>query len=244
MKGGKILNKKFILFILIILSLFTTSSVIAQDRVHVVKRGENLWRICKKYNVKYSKVLNYNSNIKNPRIIFRGQKIVIPDLTANNNNNMKSSSQSTEKNGKTSSETQSGKSAQSSDMTAQVVELVNKERVSRGLQPLTIDTKLKECAQAKAQDMVNKNYFAHTSPTYGSPFNMMEQWGIKFTAAGENIAQGQRTAQEVMTSWMNSPGHRSNILSDSFSEIGVGVAKNSKGVLYWSQMFMRPAIGH
>ncbi len=86
--------------------------------------------------------------------------------------------------------------------------------------------------------MVNKNYFSHTSPTYGSPFDMMKQFGISYKTAGENIAMGQKTPSEVVTAWMNSEGHRKNILSSSFTQIGVGVAKNANGQLYWTQMFI------
>jgi uncharacterized protein YkwD len=88
--------------------------------------------------------------------------------------------------------------------------------------------------------MIDKGYFAHNSPTYGSPFNMMENFGLKFSAAGENIAYGQRTAQEVVTDWMNSSGHRANILSTAFTVVGVGAAKKSNGTMYWTQMFMKP----
>ena len=86
--------------------------------------------------------------------------------------------------------------------------------------------------------MVNKNYFNHTSPTYGSPFDMMKQFGISYNTAGENIAMGQKTPSEVVTAWMNSEGHRKNILSSNFTQIGVGVAKNASGQLYWTQMFI------
>ena len=123
---------------------------------------------------------------------------------------------------------------------AQVVKLVNTERASRGLQLLTTATNVSKAARMKAQDMVNKNYFSHTSPTYGSPFNMMENMGISFSAAGENIAEGQKSAQEVMTAWMNSPGHRANILNPSYTVIGVGAAKTAGGTLSWVQEFIKP----
>ena len=84
--------------------------------------------------------------------------------------------------------------------------------------------------------MADKNYFDHTSPTYGSPFDMMKKFGIKYNTAGENIAKGQTTAQSVMNSWMNSPGHRANILSSNFGKIGVGYV-NKNGTTYWTQMF-------
>ncbi|MDF2592072.1 MAG: sporulation protein, partial [Clostridia bacterium] len=75
----------------------------------------------------------------------------------------------------------------------------------------------------------------HTSPTYGSPFDMMKQFGITYKTAGENIAMGQRTPEEVVKAWMNSPGHRANILKSSFTHIGVGYVANGS---YWTQMFI------
>ncbi|WP_052356787.1 CAP domain-containing protein [[Clostridium] dakarense] len=120
----------------------------------------------------------------------------------------------------------------------EVVDLVNVERTKRGLSPLTLDAKVSDVATKKSQDMINKNYFDHNSPTYGSPFDMMKQFGISYRAAGENIAMGQRNPQEVVTAWMNSEGHRKNILNSSFTKIGVGVAQKSNGTLYWTQMFI------
>jgi len=115
----------------------------------------------------------------------------------------------------------------------QVAQLVNQERTSRGLSPLSFSTELSRVAEDKAKDMYNNNYFSHTSPTYGSPFQMMQSYGIKYTAAGENIAKGQRSPQEVMDDWMNSSGHRANILSTKFNQIGVGYYNG-----YWVQMFI------
>ncbi|MBX4266128.1 serine protease [Clostridium estertheticum] len=120
----------------------------------------------------------------------------------------------------------------------EVVTLVNQERAKQGLAPLTDNVKLSNVARTKSEDMVAKNYFDHTSPTYGSPFDMMKQFGITYKAAGENIAMGQQTASSVMTSWMNSPGHKANILSKNFTDIGVGVAKDKSGAIYWTQEFI------
>ncbi|SCH54121.1 CAP domain-containing protein [Romboutsia sp. Marseille-P6047] len=120
----------------------------------------------------------------------------------------------------------------------EVVNLVNKERAKYGLSPLKSNASLANVATIKSQDMVNKNYFSHTSPTYGSPFDMMKQFGISYRTAGENIAMGQKTPSEVVTAWMNSEGHRANILNANFTEIGIGIAQNSKGQLYWTQMFI------
>lgn len=117
----------------------------------------------------------------------------------------------------------------------QVVELTNAERAKNGLPALTLDTNLSKVARAKSEDMSKNNYFDHTSPTYGSPFDMMKQFGISYKAAGENIAKGQTTPEQVVKAWMNSEGHRANILSDKFTHIGVGHVANGN---YWTQQFI------
>lgn len=122
----------------------------------------------------------------------------------------------------------------------QVADLVNKERSAQGLAPLKFNGELSKVAKLKATDMRDKNYFSHTSPTYGSPFDMMKSFGIRYTSAGENIAKGYRTPDAVMKGWMNSPGHKANILNSSFTEIGVGYVTDSSGTGYWVQMFIRP----
>jgi uncharacterized YkwD family protein len=103
----------------------------------------------------------------------------------------------------------------------EVFNLVNQERSKAGLNTLAINSALSGMALDKAKDLYNNNYFDHNSPTYGSPFDMMKTYGIQFTYAGENIAKGQQTPQEVMTAWMNSQGHRDNILNPHFTKIGV-----------------------
>lgn len=117
----------------------------------------------------------------------------------------------------------------------EVVKLVNAERAKAGLAPLKSDWELARVARFKSQDMHDLNYFSHTSPTYGSPFKMMQDFGIKYRSAGENIAKGQRSAQEVVNAWMNSSGHRANILNKNFTHIGVGYVKDGH---YWTQMFI------
>ncbi|MFJ5623801.1 CAP domain-containing protein [Peribacillus loiseleuriae] len=117
----------------------------------------------------------------------------------------------------------------------EVVELTNAERAKSGLKALTIDTELSKVARAKSQDMKDRNYFDHTSPTYGSPFDMMKQFGISYSSAGENIAKGQTTPQQVVQAWMNSEGHRANILNASYTHIGVGYVQAGN---YWTQMFI------
>ena len=118
----------------------------------------------------------------------------------------------------------------------EVVRLTNIERVKNGLPELQMDSKLSEVAWYKSMDMQTVGYFAHTSPTYGSPFDMMTKFGLSYTAAGENIAYGYPSASGVVNGWMNSPGHRANILRKEFTHIGVGYYQNGH---YATQMFMR-----
>lgn len=120
-----------------------------------------------------------------------------------------------------------------SSIEQEVVNLVNIERQKAGLAPLKIDTELSKVARLKSEDMKNKGYFSHTSPTYGSPFDMLKQFNITYKTAGENIAKGQKTAKDVVNAWMNSEGHRKNILSKSFTHIGVGHSSN-----HWTQLFI------
>lgn len=117
----------------------------------------------------------------------------------------------------------------------QVIDLTNAQRSKNGLPALKADSQLSGVAQKKSADMAQNNYFSHTSPTYGSPFDMMRDFGVTYKSAGENIAQGQRTPQEVVNAWMNSEGHRKNILSSNFTHIGVGYEKSGN---HWTQMFI------
>jgi uncharacterized YkwD family protein len=124
--------------------------------------------------------------------------------------------------GSTGSGMNTGTVAPASAFATQVVTLVNQERSKAGLSPLkSNNATLTRMALDKAKDMYSKGYFDHNSPTYGSPFDMMKQYGISFSYAGENIAKGQPTPQQVMTDWMNSAGHRANILNTNYTTIGV-----------------------
>ena len=177
---------------------------------YTVQSGDTMWGIAKKFEISLAELIKANSNISDPSRIYVGQTVLIPDA----------SSLATHE--------------------QQVLTLVNQERANRGLAALTLDSELSRVARIKSQDMIDKQYFSHISPTYGSPFEMMEAFGLRFSAAGENIAYGQQTAAEVMNAWMNSAGHRANILSETYTHIGIGVAKAANGTLYWTQMFMNP----
>lgn len=132
-------------------------------------------------------------------------------------------------------DTSAGDNKTVSDYEKEVVNLVNNIRKEYGLSPLKLNSELSAVARLKSSDMREKGYFSHTSPTYGSPFDMMKTFGIKYRTAGENIAMGYRTPQAVVDGWMNSKGHRENILNSSFTEIGVGYIANGN---YWTQMFI------
>lgn len=182
----------------------------AQGTTYTVKSGDSMWKIAVKYQVGVSELIKANPGIKNPNMIYPGQKVNIPEA------------------------------APLQSFETEVIRLINIERTSRGIPALTTNWQLSRVARYKSQDMIDKNYFSHTSPTYGSPFDMMEAFGLRFSAAGENIAYGQRTAKEVVNAWMNSPGHRANILSHAYTQTGVGAAKKANGTLYWTQMFIKP----
>ncbi len=121
---------------------------------------------------------------------------------------------------------------------AEVLNLVNKERNKVGLPSLKLDSQLNNLARLKAEDMAKKGYFSHNSPTYGSAFDMMHEYGVSYKTAGENIAKGQKSSESVMRAWMNSSGHRANILGSGYTRLGVGYATDSKGNTYWVQMFV------
>ncbi|TFB12834.1 hypothetical protein E3U55_16985 [Filobacillus milosensis] len=129
-------------------------------------------------------------------------------------------------------------SAQASDIVKEVVRLTNQERKKNGLSALKIDSRLNEAAQAKSVDMADNGYFSHQSPTYGSPFEMLDQFGINYTVAAENIAAGQKSAAQVVKQWMNSEGHRKNILNDSVTHIGIGYEPSGNMSPYWTQLFI------
>jgi uncharacterized YkwD family protein/spore coat assembly protein SafA len=205
----KIKCKRLIASFLLLVILILPVTAFAQSGTHTVAPGDTMWKIAVRYQIGISELIAANPQIKNPSLIYVGQKINIPSI-----DNIKTLEQ-------------------------QVINLVNQQRAKNGLQALKANWELCRVARYKSQDMINKRYFSHESPTYGSPFRMMESFGIKFSAAGENIAYGQRTPQEVMNAWMNSPGHRRNILSNIYNQIGVGVAKASNGTFYWTQQFIK-----
>lgn len=186
-----------------------------------------------KYNVSYNQAKNITQQ-KPSETTKPVSKPAKPQVSQNKpvvNQNKPSTSQTTKPT--TSTNQSAGDTLNASEK--QVVELVNKERAKQGLPALKIDNELSKVARVKSNDMATNKYFDHTSPTYGSPFDMMKKFGIKYSTAGENIAMGQRTPEEVMKAWMNSDGHRANILNKNYTHIGVGYVANGN---YWTQEFI------
>ena len=143
--------------------------------------------------------------------------------------------------GKTSSGTSSEVTSDASaSMTAdekEVFNLINKERQNNGLSALKVDVEVQRVARIKAEDLVNNNYFSHQSPTYGSPFDMLKSFKISYKTAGENIA-GNSSNSSAVNAWMNSSGHRANILNGNFNYTGIGVVNGSKYGKIYVQMFI------
>lgn len=119
----------------------------------------------------------------------------------------------------------------------EVFNLINKQRTANGLSALKVDNEVQRVAKIKAQDMVNNSYFSHTSPTYGSPFEMLQSFKVSYKTAGENIA-GNSSNTGAVNAWMNSSGHKANILNGSFNYTGIGVVSSPKYGKVYVQMFI------
>ncbi len=151
-----------------------------------------------------------------------------------------SSSGSTTGGNNSSSGNSSGGTSNTAGLTAdelEVFNLINKQRENNGLEPLKINSEVQNVARIKAKDMVDNNYFSHTSPIYGSPFNMLDNFKVSYKTAGENIA-GNSSNSAAVTAWMNSAGHRANILNSNFNYTGIGVVNGSKYGKIYVQMFI------
>ncbi|MBC5746674.1 SafA/ExsA family spore coat assembly protein [Dysosmobacter sp. NSJ-60] len=178
----------------------------AAGLTHTVTKGDTMWKLAVRYQAGTSEIIQANPQVSNPDLIYPGQVLNIPQIS------------------------QSVLSYES-----EVIRLVNEVRRENGLKALTANWELSRVARYKSQDMLNKGYFSHTSPTYGTPFQMIKAFGLSFRTAGENIARGYPTPQAVVNGWMNSSGHRANILNASYTQIGVGYVAQGN---YWTQMFI------
>ncbi len=178
----------------------------AHALTHTVIPGDTMWKLAVRYKVGTSEIITANPQVADPDLIYPGESLNIPQLDQ----------------GVLSFE-------------SEVVRLVNAIRRESGLGELSLNWELSRVARYKSQDMADNFYFSHTSPTYGSPFQMIRAFGLTYRTAGENIAYGYPTPQAVVNSWMNSEGHRKNILNPSFTQIGVGYVSQGN---HWTQMFI------
>ena len=189
-----------------LLTAVLTVSASASSLSHTVVKGDTMWKLAVKYQVGTSEIIAANPQIANPDLIYPGQILNIPQIS----NTVLSYEN-------------------------EVIRLVNEIRAENGLRPLTANWELSRIARYKSEDMSNNRYFSHTSPTYGTPFQMIRAFGLSYRSAGENIAYGYGTPAAVVNGWMNSSGHRANILNASYTQIGVGYCASGN---YWTQMFI------
>lgn len=196
------------LLLLSVALVFGVSEQAEAAKSHTVASGDTMWKIAVRYQIGVSEIIQANPQVSNPNMIYPGQRLTIP------------------------------RESTYLSMEEEVVKLVNQERAKNGLQPLKADWELARVARYKSEDMRDRGYFNHTSPVYGSPHQMIRNFGISYRASGENIAAGQTSAQAVFNAWMNSSGHRQNILSSNYTHIGVGYAKGGSYGHYWTQMFI------
>lgn len=173
---------------------------------HKVVRGDTMWKLAVQYQVGTSEIIQANPQVADPDLIYPGQILQIPQLEST-----------------------------VSSYESEVIRLVNEIRQQNGLRPLAANWELSRVARYKSQDMRGNGYFSHNSPTYGTPFQMLSAFGLSYRTAGENIAKGYASPQAVVNGWMNSSGHRANILNASYTQIGVGYVSGGN---YWTQLFI------
>ena len=189
---------------------------------------------------------NGNTNIKNNCNNKPNNTINNTEKTTNNNTNSNTENNNTENNNTENNKTNNNINnnvgnnndiQQDTNLTfaQEVVRLVNVERAKAGLSALTLDSELEKAATIRSNEIINN--FSHTRPNGSSFSTVLKENNISYKLAGENIAWGQKTPEAVVTAWMNSEGHRANIMNSSFSKIGVGNVKNSSGTIYWTQLF-------
>lgn len=219
------MKKQLLILSLATLAIATPHTAHAQHCT--TQKHESIWKIAKEYHLDFQHLLELNKHLKNPNLIYEGDKIEThPDSGTGSHHAPTTSNQTPPQDIKTDTEQANA-----------VLELVNIERNKNNLPPLTLDPVLNQVATIKAEDMADTHYFSHDSPTLGTPFDLMHRYGVDYMSAGENIAAGQPTAKAVMDSWMNSSGHRANILNKNYTHLGVGYATGGEYGIYWVQEF-------
>jgi len=225
--------------------LLRAAAVPGKIDVYNVHLHDTLWIIAQKYRIRVDAVIDANPELPDPDLIYPGDQIKVP-LDPKSYETMDIADSNLDKgDGSTSIRSNivdgrySGITEPTHENTEEkgLLELVNNERAKSGLPALKLSAAVGTAARIKADEMSAKKYFNHTSPIYGTPFEMLHAFGISYRTAGENIAKGQKTANAVMGAWMNSEGHRANILNKDFTEIGIGYANDGQ-TTYWVLIFI------
>ena len=230
-------NNKYMKKILILSTLLVTLVIGSASPTFAqhcdVQKGDTMWKIAKRYHVSLMELIRINrGEHPNADLIHPKDEVELPNGGEGT---------STDKPADSGSDNSVNSEGEVIDAYAkEVLKLVNAERQKQGLTALTLSGKLTNLATMKSKDMADKKYFSHTSPTYGTPYEMLRNYGVSYSYAGENIAAGQKTPSEVMKSWMNSSGHRANILSKNYTQLGVGYYTGGSYGTYWTQMFIKP----
>lgn len=193
-------------------------------------------------NVDWSKLINGSNNGSNCNNGNNGNTGNNGNSSNTGNNGNNGNTGNNGNNGNTGNDGSTGNDTTTPDdstsnksYTQQVVDLVNAERAKEGLSPLTIDPNVEKAASVRAKEI--QSNFDHTRPNGSSFSTALKEQGVNYRGAGENIAWGQKTPQEVVNAWMNSAGHRANIMNKSYTHIGVGNTQNGSGTQYWVQLF-------
>ncbi len=178
---------------------------------HTVKADETLWNISEYYEVDIEDIVRFNSHINNPNLIYNGNEIILPTgyIPVFSSNSVTSYEN-------------------------KLLKLINDERVKNNLNPLISDEQLKTLATVKNEDMSKNDYFDHISNTYDTVFSMLNVFNIDYNYAGENIAKGQDTPEQVFVDWLNSDD-KNNILNENFTNIGISYLNDNNN--YWTLVF-------
>ena len=208
-KGSHLMRKNVIVFF-ICLNLFIVREVSAEN-IHKVRTGDTFWKIAQQYHISLERLIKSNPSIHNPNLIFPGQEIVIPNSIREHKYKERKS-----------------------HIEKRLLDLINEKRLKLGFKQLLIDQTLSNAAQIKSIDMKENGYVAHNSPTYGDANSMLKELKISFQTVKESIGAGHDSAEEIFSSWLNSPVNRANVLNKEATYIGIGYSSGGIHGHYWT----------
>lgn len=213
-KGSHYMRKN--VFILLCCLFLINEKEVSAENKHIVRAGDTFWKISQQYQVSLEWLIRSNPDIRNPNLIFPGQEIVI------------SSPLSKVKNKKINYQFES-----------RLLTLINEERTQLGLKKLLRDNTLSNAANLKSMDMKKNGYVAHKSPTYGNANSMLKELNISFQMVKESIGAGHDSAEEIFSTWLNSPINRATVLNEGATHIGIGYANGGTHGHYWTVLIIK-----